>query len=113
MTDLRSLPILGLLARLNMLIDEGGPAPTPQEVKERITDGTVLRHLAGLYGDFPEFSPVYKAEAVLLLKELRAVLDVYDGREEHKMGVKNNGLCLLVGYCIEMLVQRNLGEVLR
>jgi hypothetical protein len=39
-------------------------------------------------------------------------LSIYDGREESKMGVRKNGLCLLVGYCIEMLVQRNLREVL-
>jgi hypothetical protein len=27
------------------------------------------------------------------------------------MGVQHNGLCLLVGYCLEMLMQRNVREV--
>jgi hypothetical protein len=112
MTDLKNLTILGLLGRLNMLIDEGQAALPPREVQKRIADGTILRHLAGLYGDFPEFSPVHQIEGVLLLRELQAVLDLYDGREETKMGVQNNGLCLLVGYCVELLVQRNIREVL-
>ena len=62
---------------------------------------------------FPEFSPVQQVETVLLLKELRTVVGTYDGREEAKMGVRNSGLCLLVGYCIEMLMQRNIREVRR
>jgi hypothetical protein len=112
MTDLRNVTILGLMGRLNMLIDEAQPAPTPSEVRQRVADGTILRHLAGLYGNFPEFSPFHQAEGVLLLKEFKTVLDLYAGREESKMGVRNNGLCLLVGYCIEILVQRNIREVL-
>jgi hypothetical protein len=64
-----------------------------------------------LYGDFPEFAPIHKAEAALLRKELRAVVEKYAGREETKMGVAKNGLCLLVGYCLEMLMERNIHEV--
>lgn len=112
MTDLRSVTIIGMMGRLNMLIDEGENRLTPAEVKRHITDGTILDCLRRRYGDFPEFAPIHKAEAVLLRRELKAALDTYDGREESKMGVRNNGLCLLVGYCIEMLLQRNLHEVL-
>jgi hypothetical protein len=112
MTDLRNLTIIGMMGRLNMLIDEGEAGLAPAEVKRRIAEGTILDCLRGLYGDFPEFSPIHKAERVLLLKELKTALEIYDGREESKLGVKNNGLCLLVGYCIEMLMQRNLHEVL-
>jgi hypothetical protein len=101
------------MGRINTLLDVGEAALKPPEVRERIADGTILRRLSELYGDFPEFSPFHKAEAILILKELRGVLDVYDGREESKMGVRNSGLCLLVGYCIEMLVQRNIREVSR
>jgi hypothetical protein len=112
MTDLRNLTIIGMIGRLNTLIDEGQAAPTPEEVKHRIVDGSILDCLCDLYGEFPEFSPIYTAEAVLLLKELKEVVEIYHGREESKMGVRINGLCLLVGYCLEMLMQRNLREVL-
>jgi hypothetical protein len=112
MTDLRNLTILGMMARLNMLLDEGASGLTVAEVKRCITEGTILDRLCRLYGDFPEFAPIFQAEAVLLRQELRAVLEKYDGREESKMGVAQNGLCLLMGYCLEMLVERNLREVL-
>ena len=44
-------------------------------------------------------------------QEWKAALEVYSGREAAKMGVSKNGLCLLVGYCIEMLMWRNLREL--
>jgi hypothetical protein len=111
MTDLRKLTILGLVGRLNMAIDEGKVPLSTKEVKQRIADGSILDHLALLYGDFPEFSPIHSAEKTLLLRELRDGLQVYDGREASKMGIERNGLCLLVGYCIEMLVQRSMNEL--
>jgi hypothetical protein len=111
MTDLRNVTIIGLMARLNMLIDEGQGILTPAEVKEAIADGTILDRLCRAYGEFPEFAPIHKAEAVLLLMELRAVVEIYGGREERKMGLQHNGLCLLVGYCLEMLMERNIREV--
>jgi hypothetical protein len=112
MIALKNLTIIGLMARLNMLIDEGAGAPTPAEVKRCITKGTILDRLCRLYGEYPEFAPIHKAEAALLRKELRAAVEKYDGREESKMGVQHNGLCLLVGYCLEMLMERNIHEVL-
>ena len=39
------LTIIGLMGRLNMLIDEGQGALTPAEVKGSITDGTILDRL--------------------------------------------------------------------
>ena len=107
MTDLRTATIIGLMGRLNMLIDEGQGVFTPAEVKASITDGTILDRLCRSYGDFPEFAPIYKAEAILLVKELKAVVENYRGREESKMGVRQNGLCLIVGYCLDMLMERN------
>jgi hypothetical protein len=111
MTDLRSLAIIGMMGRLNMLVDEADVAISPSEVKQWIADGSILDQLRALYGDYPEFSPVHKAEAILMLTEWKTVLDIYAGREESKMGVSKNGLCLLIGYCIEMLMQRNLREL--
>ena len=112
MTDLRNLTILGMMGRLNMLIDEGASGLTTAEVKRCIIEGNILDRLCCLYGDFPEFNPLAKAEAVLLRQELRTVVEKYDDREESKMGVARNGLCLLMGYCLEMLMERNLREVL-
>ena len=112
MTDLRNLTIIGLMGRLNMLIDEGQAVLAPADVKAAIGDGTILDRLCRSYGEFPEFAPVHKAEAILLRKELKQVVEKYDGREESKMGVRHNGLCLLAGYCLEILMERNIGEVL-
>ena len=113
MTDLRKLTILGLVGRLNVAIDEGKTALSIAEVKQRVADGSILDHLAKLYGDYPEFSPIHPAEKTLLLRELKDGLEVYNGREASKMGIERNGLCLLVGYCIEMLVQRSMKELVR
>jgi hypothetical protein len=113
MTDLRNVAIIGMLGRLNMLVDEAEAVVSPSDVKQWIADGSILDQLRALYGDYPEFAPVHQAEAVLMLKEWKAVLDIYAGREETKMGVSKNGLCLLIGYCIEMLMQRNLHELVR
>jgi hypothetical protein len=113
MTDLRNLTIIGLLGRLNALIDAGSAAPSPDEVKQSIASGNILDLLRGRYGDYPEFAPIHKAEAALMKQELKARMDKYSGREEHKMGVSRNGLCLLVGYCLEILMERNIKEIVR
>jgi hypothetical protein len=110
MTDLRSLTILGLIGRLLPEIDRGDILP-PAEVQDAIAKGTILDLLKKRYGDFPEFSPIHKAESVLLRKELRDVMEAVDGRESFKLGVENNGLCFLVAYCLDMLVHRNLKEL--
>ena len=110
MTDLRSLTILGLIGRLLPEIDRGDVLP-PSEVQDAIAKGTILEMLKQRYGDFPEFSPVYKAESVLQQKELRDVMEAVDGRESFKLGLENNGLCFVVAYCLEMLAHRNLKEL--
>jgi hypothetical protein len=113
MTDLRNVTVIGMMARLNTLLDEGASAPTPAEVKKLINEGTILARLCSLYGEYPEFSPIHKAEAVLLRQELKTKVEKFAGREDRKMGVKNNGLCLLLGYCLEVLAERNLHEIMR
>ena len=110
MTDLRILTILGLIGRLLPEIDRGDVLP-PSEMQDAIAKGTILEMLKQRYGDFPEFSPVYKAESVLLQKELRDVMEAVAGRESFKLGLENNGLCFVVAYCLEMLAHRNLKEL--
>src|SRR5258707_1273893 len=111
MTDLRKVTIIGMMGRLITLIDEGRSGPSPVEVKQSIAEGTILDRLCSMYGEYPEFSPIHQAEKVLLVRELNMVREIYDGREEFKMGVRNSGLCLLMAYCIEMLMQRSVGEI--
>jgi hypothetical protein len=111
MTDLRSLTILGLMARILPEIDRGDIVP-PADVRDAIAEGTILDLLKKRYGDYPEFSPIHKAESALLRKELRDVLEAVDGREGFKLGLEKNGLCYLLAYCIELLVHRNMKEIL-
>lgn len=111
MTDLRNLTIIGLLGRLNALLDDGVAVPSPEEVKRCTASGTILELLRGRYGDYPELAPIHKAEAILMQQELKAMMEKYSGREEQKMGVSKNGLCVLVGYGLEILMERNIKEV--
>ncbi len=111
MTDLRSLTILGLMARILPEIDGGDSVP-PADIQDAIANRTILQLLKKRYGDYPEFSPIHKAESALLQKELRQALEALDGREASKLGVEKNGLCFLLAYCMELLVHRNLKEVL-
>jgi hypothetical protein len=110
MTDLRSLTILDLMSRLLAEIDRGDVIP-PSDVRDAVAKGTVLELLQTRYGDFPEFSPIHKAESIMLRKELRTAMEAVGGREAFKLGLENNGLCFLLAYCIEMLVHRNLKEI--
>ena len=110
MTDLRNLTILALMGRLLAQIDKGDVVP-PAEIKQAIAKGTVLELLLERFGDFPEFAPIHKAEFAMLQHELRSIMDAVDGREVSKLGVENSGLCLLLAYCIEMLVHRNIKEI--
>jgi hypothetical protein len=111
MTDLRSMTILGLMARVLPEIDRGDVLP-PADVRDAIAKGTILELLKKRYGDYPEFSPIYEAESALLRKELREVLEAVDGREALKLGLEKNGLCYLLAYCIELLAHRNMKEIL-
>ena len=112
MSDLRNLTIIGFLGRLNALLDGGGPGPSPEEVRQCIASRTILELLRGRYGDYPELAPIHKAEAILMQHELIAMMEKYSGREEQKMGVSKSGVCLLVGYCLEILMERNIKEAI-
>jgi hypothetical protein len=110
MSDLRSLTILGLIARLLPQIDSGDVL-SPSEVREAVDQGTILDLLKNRYGDYPEFSPIRKGESALLRQELREAMEAVGGRESFKLGLEKNGLCFLVAYCLQMLVDRNLKEL--
>jgi hypothetical protein len=39
-------------------------------------------------------------------------MEAIGGREEFQLGLEKNGLCFVLAYCIELLVQRNMKEIL-
>jgi hypothetical protein len=39
-------------------------------------------------------------------------MEALGGREEFKLGVEKNGLCFVLAYCIELLIHRNLKDIL-
>jgi hypothetical protein len=81
-------------------------------VKRCIASRTILELLRCRYGDYPELAPIHKAEAILIQQELTAMMEKYSGREEQKLGVSKSGLCLLVGYCLEILMERNIKQAI-
>ena len=89
-----------LAFELNHLLDSGISTDL-SETKRRIEDRTVLDWLSAIYG------PDYRFDISLhsgddrreLLDSFNSLLEVTN--ERRKMGIENNGLCLLLGYCIE------------
>jgi len=89
-----------LALELNHLLDNGLSTDL-SETKRRIEDHTVLDWLSQKYWpdhgfDISLHSPEDRRE---LLDFFNSQLFAYN--ERRKMGVENNGLCLLLGYCIE------------
>lgn len=74
-----------------------------EEVKRRITDGTVLRFLAERLGDDVDLSILSAEDKQEILQEWHDLLSVNESR---KMCVERHGLCLLVAYLLEGIQQR-------
>jgi hypothetical protein len=99
-----------LAFELNHLLDRGLSTDL-SETKRRVDDGTVLDWLSRQYGPESGFGldlSLYSDE------DRRGVLDLFASllsvtNERRKMGVENNGLCLLLGYCIEGVQQSSGG----
>jgi hypothetical protein len=85
-----------LAFELNHLLDRGLSTDL-SETKRRVDDGTVLDWLSRQYGPESGFG----------LDLFASLLSVTN--ERRKMGVENNGLCLLLGYCIEGVQQSSGG----
>ena len=89
-----------LAFELNHLLDSGLSTDL-SETKQRVENRTVLDWLSARYG------PDYRFDISLhsdddrreLLDFFNSLLEVTD--ERRKMGIENNGLCLLLGYCVE------------
>lgn len=85
---------------INHLLDEGEHLD-PSETLSRIEDGTVLDWLDTSYPNKAFFvtNPADRAKA---LARFQNILSVYAPR---KFGVGKNGLCILMGLCIESIQQ--------
>ena len=82
---------------LNSLVDEGNSV-TIREVKTRLENNTLFEWLTSKHEDFDM--------SLFSKQQLREVENYFNGLantmdESRKMGVSNNGLCLLVGYCFQ------------
>jgi hypothetical protein len=93
-----------LAFELNHLLDSGLSTDLP-ETKRRIEDRTILHWLSERYGpehgfDMSLYSDDDRREVVDFFNSLLSVTN-----EKRKMGIENNGLCLLLGYCVEAIQQ--------
>lgn len=109
---LRNLTIISLIGSLNAALDEGiADHLSPAQVQKAIADGTILDLLCQALPTDPNFNMLDEAVGELLVEEWQEMMEIYDGREATKMGIEHKGLCILIGYCLEILQQRNWHEL--
>lgn len=82
----------------NALVDEGESLDL-QETHEKIRSKSLFKWLKEKYADSLDISLFSETE----LNQIEAFFDSLSVsvNERKKMGVENNGLCLLVAYCLE------------
>jgi len=109
MTQTTLIDLTQLIFDLNHLIDSGlHQGISIDEVHQHIDDGDVFSWLEAKFPDemryninkhFPEVSAEIGAN-------LKASHDAYAGSEDRKMGVSNNGICLLLAWLNDLIQQR-------
>lgn len=83
---------------LNSLLDDKRVLDI-RETKNRINDGTLFDWLKNKFGNDIDFSLYTDDDKKVLIELFQSLVDAVD--EKRKMGVKNNGLALLIAYCLE------------
>ena len=92
-----------LLFQLNMLLDTGKYLYVSiDDIKDKISKGTIGEFLTKTFPD-ADFSLIYADDWAYFTKEWEDYANSMD--ERRKMGIVNNGICLLVGYVINGLQQ--------
>ena len=95
-----------LAFQLNYLLDRGYYEMPIDEMKAKIRDGSLFDFLKKKsmddYFDLSIFDSNDKKE---LLESFDRMANAID--EDRKMGVKNNGICLLLAYVIQLIQQSN------
>lgn len=89
--------------RANSLVDNGKTVPL-STIHEAIEDRRIIEWLSDSGADMSlllsgEMDDVKEA----VLDVLERVANAFKGRERRKMGVENNGLCLLIGVVFQAL----------
>jgi hypothetical protein len=92
-----------LAFEINHLLDRGLSVPI-DETHERVDDGTVLEWLAEQFANdqhYLDLSWIEDADRFNILAVFASLSNAVNSRR--KFGVENNGLALLVAYCIEVM----------
>jgi len=100
MGPITKFTILGF--ELNHLLDEGQTVSL-EEVEKKIKAGVIFDWLSEKYSDIDLslYAPKDREELNSFFDNLLNAVDA-----QRKMGVKNNGLSLLLAYCIEGIQQQ-------
>jgi hypothetical protein len=92
---------LGLyLLSVNSLVDKG-KKETIEDINMALREKRVFDFLESKYGDIQPFDFVDREKVHELLYEMWAA---FEGREERKFWVSENGLCVLIAYLNELIV---------
>lgn len=87
---------------LNMLLDRQKTLSV-SETKKHIDDGSLFDWLKDLFGDEIDLSLYQQEDKAEMLDFFQNLVNAVD--EDRKMGVKHNGISLLLAYCIEGVQQ--------
>jgi hypothetical protein len=88
-----------LAVDLTMILDSGASLP-PEEVDDRIFDGTVLGWLEERFGRKLLVSSGY--DRAIVSGALRGIAQTHPN-SRRRFGVYRNGLCILLAYCLEIM----------
>jgi len=98
-SSLAKLSLIFSLARqANAALDTGGIHVTAEEMKEILKKERLFRYLEAYPRDF-SMGSVGPGDREYLSSNLRKTALTLEGK---KLGVERNGLCLLLGYLIEL-----------
>ena len=98
---MKSIKFIYLLWQFNAMLDSGKYIyVSVDDIKKQIRNGNISEYLSNTFPD-GDFSLMEKADWDYVSKEWAYYADDLD--ERRKMGIVNNGLCLLVGYTLNGL----------
>ncbi len=98
----RSINYTFFAFQINSLLDNDQKL-SHGDTYDHINDGTLFVWLKELYGSQIDLSLYKEEDFSEMIAFFQGLANVVDARR--KMGVKNNGLSLLLAYCIEYLQQ--------
>lgn len=94
-----------LVIKMNQLLDneELRDKLSFDQVRDEVAAGNIIQFLRDIFGDDIDLSLFNEKNESEFNKAMTEIsLNLLD-RESRKFGVQNNGLCLLVAYCVELI----------